>query len=252
MYVLGFEKLEKGGSKNLALARLFRQGFPVPLGCVLTIDAYYKYKEYGSPAELPAEIFSSLKSAYEELSVGEDMSSVDPKVLDFIKAARGQAFVAARGEGKALLNVRGMPQLQKAIKELWDHPCEILIQRMIDAEVTGTITERQGRLMIESWFGLSPLPENIPDRYIGEGGKIRVTLGEKQWRTVRDSLTGETMKDKVPSYLSRSQTLTADTLAHVIDLYRRIGQQNSVMTFAIERQKPSIIELSLPAVVPAQ
>lgn len=234
-------KLEdaSGGEKSQLLARLLKQGFPVPPGFVVTAEAAAQATQ-----GFPDFVLTSLKDAYDELSMGKDLKEITGQALDMISVGR-QAFVAVRGNGNALLNVRGIPQLQAALKELWAHARgEVIVQKMVDTEKTGVITSQGGSLVIEANWGLAL--EEDPDLYVIRDGRVRTVIGSKEWQSVRDQLTERTIRQHVLHDKRGESCLSEENVRQVYALYNQVTeflQEPVKLTFAVERHKIHIVQV---------
>lgn len=227
MYTLTLENAEDSkrvGSKALNLARVIKAGLPVPRGFVLTSDAYARFisldklwdrvkgilegldpenirelkqksREIRSlilNSEIPDGMRREIKEAYDGLAVSREVKDAGGKALDFIRAGRGESFVAVRssivtdetsnsfaGQTFNMVNVIGSGSLFNSIKLCWaglfspdaiyyrksrgisDFPLmAVVIQTMIDPEKSGTIftadpaTRDITRMVIEGSWGL--------------------------------------------------------------------------------------------------
>ncbi len=227
MYTLSLDKAEDSkrvGSKALNLSRALKAGLPVPGGFVLTSDAYArlisldklwdrvkgilegldpenirelreKSREIRGlilNSELPDSMKKEIKEAYDGLAVSREVKDAGGKALDFIKAGRGESFVAVRssvvaeeasnsfaGQTFSLMNVIGSGNLFNSIKLCWSSLFSpeaiyyrrnrgisglplmaVVVQRMVDPEKSGIIftanpsTNDINRMVIEGSWGL--------------------------------------------------------------------------------------------------
>jgi pyruvate,water dikinase len=189
------------GGKAAALGALLRSGLPVPDGFVVDLDAYRAAapKPCGEPT-----IDASLLDA---LAHGLDILGDPPVAVRSSAANEDSATASAAGQHESLLAVRGVAEVAQAVRACWaslhsrravayrsasgngpsdDGPAmAVLIQRFVDAEVSGvmfTPSGPDGVTEIEASWGLGPSVVGgtvTPDAY-------RITVDSQVTRTVAD------------------------------------------------------------------
>lgn len=227
MYTIALENAEDGksvGVKALNLFRMMKAGLPVPGGFVLTSEAYARFisldrlwdrikgilggldpdnveelREKSREirglilnSEIPDGMKRETKEAYDGLAVSREVKDAGGKALDFIRAGRGESFVAVRssmvgddvsnsfaGQTFSMVNVIGSGNLFSSVKLCWASIFSpeaiyyrkkrgisglplmaVVIQRMIDPEKSGVCFTADpsrndtGRMVIEGSWGL--------------------------------------------------------------------------------------------------
>lgn len=245
------------GAKAAALAALLREGLPVPDGFVLPFAAYRIARTVdGLP--VPQELQDGVAKHLAEIG--------DPPVAVRSSAANEDTVGAsAAGQYESVLSTRGAQAVAEAVRICWssfsseraarywdrsDGNAEsdtsdmaVLIQRMVDADVSGvmfTPVQRQDSTRIEaSWgLGLSVVGGTVtPDTYeVTPDGSIRRTVARKTTRLdSNQGGTGVTLH-KVPE---QQQTLPTLDDAMVIDL-AGLGRR-----IAAVREQPQDIEWAI-------
>jgi pyruvate,water dikinase len=218
------------GGKAGTLGVLLRAGFAVPDGVVLPFAAY---QTDGLPDSLRSELARHL-----------DRLGDPPVAVRSSAADEDTAGGSAAGQYESVLAVRGIDQVWEAILTCWaslhsdrarsyrDHgPADprmaILIQRLIDADVSGVMFTGSGpreAIEIEASWGLGPSVVGglvTPDAYRIEAGSISRRIADKRSRQDRDGSrlgTSPVIGDQ-----RRSPTLDDPTVVRLA----RIGQQIS-------------------------
>jgi len=268
MYTVPFSAVnpETASQKAGTMVTLLKRGLPVPKGFVITKDSFSKFLESGNireseeiiQSEFPGFLTSSLKSEYEELGVDKDILGVSSKALDLIKAGRGEPRVAVRTAGFSRLNVKGLANLQQAVKECWAHSFgsqgksagEIIVQKMVDSEKTGVLfphPSQEGVFIIESTWGHAILGGFNPDMYRIDGEEITGRIGEKTWFVTRDSLTEKTIKQSVLDDKKKAATLDRKDIDNILKLQSSVEDAlgpGFVVEFGIERGRTFILQSS--------
>lgn len=258
MFVVPFSEARDGvGRKAFLLARLRQQGLPVPPGFIITPAALEQFlhvtrtssAEGVQQASFPEEVFQGIRSAYQQLSIDQDIIAAGGMVFDLIKAGRGEALVAVRSAGHSRLNVRGTRQLQDAIKECWARGGqEIIVQKMVPADRTGVLfphPQRKDTLLAEATWGLAVLDGHSPDLYRIQDGKVDVIPGEKPWLLERDSLSDRTVRNTVFPERQKQPCLDREDLQIILNLSRRAEEllgPGHVLEFSLDRRRPFLLQ----------
>ena len=241
MYILNLDQVDREtpgvGLKAANLGFLFKSGFSVPPGFVVTSEAFEKFlTDTGISMELPGilgtvnpedpqtafracgwikEMFAKvsgmdflireLRSAYNELSFGKDVSSAGGAALDIVRAGRSECFVSIRpsfssgkeacfsGHGKTSLNLISHRQVLSGIKDCWlsvfspealiyrklqgveGFSLGVIVQKMADSELSGTlftsepISGDRGKALVEGFWGLGETLSSgnvCPDQFL--------------------------------------------------------------------------------------
>lgn len=122
----------KSGGKGKKLIELVDDGFPIPPGFIVTVDAFRQYREQG---KMPAEVEHQVLSYYRELTgnrTGETVavrSSATAEDLDTASFA---------GQQDTYLYVHGEEQLVKRIIDCWQ---SLFTQRAVAYRKTMNISE---------------------------------------------------------------------------------------------------------------
>jgi pyruvate,water dikinase len=194
------------GGKAAALAALLRAGLPVPDGFVVPFAAH-RAARTAAELSLPEALWEALARHLAELG--------NPPVAVRSSAANEDTVGAsAAGRYESVLAVRGAQAIAEAVRVCWesltsaratdyrnhldgdaaggDPDMAVLIQRMIDADISGvTFTPPrpgQGTRIEASWgLGLSVVGGTVtPDTYqVAPDGSIRRTVGHKRTRVDR-------------------------------------------------------------------
>jgi len=219
------EDVASVGGKGANLGEMYNAKFPIPNGFVVTSDAYKLFLEKTGvqslineilrdlniedndklqnaskkvqdiilTQEMPIEIKSDIKKAYEAMNVSIDLANVPKQTLDFIQAGRDDPFVAVRssataedlpefsfaGQQATYLNVRKTDNVIQAVHQCWaslytaraiyyreknnfEHNkvfIAVVVQKMVDSEKAGVMfsmnpaTNNKDEIIIEAGFG---------------------------------------------------------------------------------------------------
>ena len=216
--------------------------------------------------KMPVDIERAIRDAYEVLCVGKEVKNIGGAALDFVKAGR-ETFVAVRssataedlaeasfaGQMKTLLNVRGINNLLKAVKECWaslytpraifyrktkgignEISIGVIVQRMINSEKSGVIftvdptTNDQSKIVVEAAWGLGESVVSglvTPDVYILDkqtGEIVEKKIQKKKIYRIRDEATGKTIELKTPAEKAEAQVLDESELKKLWQLAKRV------------------------------
>jgi len=213
------------GGKGANLGEMYNANFPTPPGFVVTSEAYKRFLEATGvqsmineilrntdvenneqlqsaskkiqdlilSKEMPVEISSDIKKAYESMNVSSDLMNIPKHTMNFIQAGRDNPFVAVRssataedlpefsfaGQQATYLNVRRTDHVIQAVHQCWaslytaraiyyreknnfEHDSvyiAVVIQKMIDSEKAGVMfsmnpaTNNKDEIIIEAGFG---------------------------------------------------------------------------------------------------
>ncbi|MBO3086267.1 PEP/pyruvate-binding domain-containing protein [Cellulomonas fengjieae] len=223
------------GGKAGALGRLARAGLPVPDGFVVPFAAYR------TDLDLRPGLSDAL--ARELAALG------DPPVA--VRSSAGDedtALASAAGQHETVLGVRGVDQVADAVRACWaslhsptalayraatphrpaDPVMAVLVQRLVDAEVSGvmfTPAGSDGVTRIEASWGLGTSVVGgtvTPDAYrVEPGGTVRRRIADKRTRVDR---AGTRVVTSEVAELDRGRpALDEATALRLADLGRRVG-----------------------------
>jgi len=244
------------GGKAATLGALLRVGLPVPDGFVIPFDVY-RAAVRGDGRDmtaggigahpLPAGLFDALAPALRGLG---DVS------VAVRSSAAGEDTVHASGAGQheSVLAVRSVEDVAAAVLTCWDslhssraiayrsdpgddHLLDgpvmaVLVQRLVDAEVSGvmfTPSGSEGATEIEASWGLGPSVVGgtvTPDAYrVAADGSVTRTVSDKRTRLDRDGApfaTGLVTRD-VPTVDRDRPTLDGATVARLARLGHEVA-----------------------------
>jgi pyruvate,water dikinase len=250
------------GRKASALGALLRAGLPVPDGFVVPFDVYRTaVRGFG------------LASAADAVGRAIETHPDHARLLDLLTRALGglgnvpvavrssadgedTAHASAAGQHASVLAVRGVADVARAARVCWeslyspraiayrgllgdDHPLDgpvmaVLVQRLVDAEVSGvmfTPSGRDGITTIEASWGLGPGVVGgtvTPDAYrVVADGSFTRTISHKRTRLDRDRApfaTGLVTRD-LPTVDRDRPTLDDVTVARLV----RLGQDAAAL-----------------------
>jgi len=256
-YVKWFSELNKynfdvAGWKGANLGELYREKFPVPPGFVLTCEAFdffldkngirerinsilsssdslkdksSQIRELIGKSEIPKEIKEAFSEAYDVLDVNKkSLGTASSDALSILQNSHEPPFISIRGspineniKTKSLLNVKGMPGINKKIKSVFssafsednleyygrkslslnDLRVGVVIQKMIDSQKSGRIfsknpSQKDDNIIIKGIFGLGAgltLRGNEPDTYLMNKNFdiLKSKVNNKTQAVVRDS-----------------------------------------------------------------
>jgi pyruvate, water dikinase len=213
------------GGKGANLGEMFNAKFPIPSGFVVSAEAYKiflektgiqsyigeilrntdieindqlqsaskKIQDLILRTDMPVEVASDIKKAYENMNVNVDLANVPKQTLDFIQVGRDNPFVAVRssataedlpdfsfaGQQATYLNVKKTDNVIQAVHQCWaslytaraiyyreknnfDHNkvfIAVVVQKMVDSEKAGVMfsinpaTNNEDEIIIEAGFG---------------------------------------------------------------------------------------------------
>lgn len=199
---------------------------------------------------LPDHLQEEVGKHYDEINLSKGVRNAGSRALELIGGQREQDFVCVRASSisphtgcRPEMSVTGGSNVGAAIRTLWkrffsptslavredltERPT-VIVQRMIDAEVAGTVYTRhpvtgEDEIVVESIYGLgTPLYEGEadPDRYRidrDSGTLEERDLTTKEWKKVQDPSTGSIVRRRVPSDDQDSGTLEDAVLKTVAD-----------------------------------
>lgn len=240
---LGDAVPESCGGKAGMLGALVRAGLPVPDGFVIPSDVYRA--AFGNPTTLVAD---ALRDA-----VAEGLARLGDPPVAVRSSADGEDTPAASaaGQHESVLAVQGADSVVNAVETCWAslrspraiayhaalgtqerglaHPAmAVLVQRLVDAEVSGvmfTPADRHGSTAIEASWGLGPTVVGgavTPDAYRVDGsGVVTESISDKQIRMDRE---GAALITRHVSRVDRgAATLDDETAVRLSRLGRRIA-----------------------------
>ncbi|MCK5023119.1 MAG: hypothetical protein KAS04_03025, partial [Candidatus Aenigmarchaeota archaeon] len=223
-----------------------------------------------------------IDEAYESFSVRNEVKDLGGAALDFIRAGRESIFVSVRvsattsetssfpGVFDTFLNVSCQKDILDAVKMAWASLYSpraifyrykkniagasfggIIVQRMVDSEKSGIVTNTSNAVVIEgSWgFGTSISYGLVsPDKYELDSysGDVRnKDIRKKVWMYRKDNVTGKTSKECVPHEKMNMQVLNENEIAKVFELYKRVSDrygQDHIVEWAINRGRIHILQ----------
>lgn len=229
MYIQLFDNITKkdiktAGGKGANLGEMTRAGIPVPLGAVLTVQAYQRFMEYNKidVSNKPDEIRNAIltgnmpKDVQEEISVFYRGLGEDARVAVRSSAtAEDLEDASFAGQQETFLNVQGEDMLINSIKacyaSLWGEravsyrkekgydtqPVALaaVIQCMVESEVAGVLFTqnpaggKECEMLINSSYGLGEAVVSgavSPDEVIcaRDGHIISQVIGSKETKVV--------------------------------------------------------------------
>ncbi|MCC2672665.1 MAG: ppsA, partial [Armatimonadetes bacterium] len=234
--VLSFEQISPGdlplvGGKALNLGRLTRAGLPVPVGFVVTTDAYR--------APQDPEVAAAVTAAYRDLGGGLVAARSSATAEDL----EGASFA---GQQETLLGVSGEAELLDAVRRCWESlftpravayrranaipdasvAMAVVVQRMVAAEAAGVLFTRDpsdssaGHMLVEGAWGLGEAVVSgrvTPDRWRLDrtsGAVLEAVVSFKPVMVVAGA--------EVPATRQGEPCLTAGQLQRLVQLARRI------------------------------
>lgn len=253
------------GGKAGMLGVLVRAGLPVPDGFVIPLDVYRA--AFGNPTTPVAD---ALRDA-----VAEELARLGgpPVAVRSSADEEDTAAASAAGQHESVLAVQGADAVVNAVETCWAslrsrraiayraavgtrergtaHPAmAVLVQRLVDAEVSGvmfTPAGRHGSTAIEASWGLGPTVVGgavTPDAYRVDGnGAVTGSIADKRIRMDRD---GAALITRPVSRAARgAATLDDETAVRLSRLGRRIasvlgGPQD--VEWAIEGERIWIVQ----------
>lgn len=302
------------GGKGAQLGELTAAKMPVPPGFVISAQAYKEFIENadlktdimehldgldindtdklneasikikklikGEP--MPDDIKQQIKEAYEKLS--EDAIKLageegDGEYVAVRSSATAEDLPNASfaGQNTTFLNIRGLKDLYKAVKECWASLFEprsifyrvekgfsheqvlmsVIIQEMIDSESAGVmftinpVTGDQDKLAIEAAFGLGEVVVGgklTPDRYIVDKSSLAVVdkvIETKPFLLTRDMKTGKTVRAELGESTANKQVLTEEKIKRLAELGKNIEEHYGFpqdIEWAIEEDEIYIVQ----------
>ncbi len=236
-------KADTCGGKAASLSTMLRAGLPVPDGFVVPFAAYRAARS-DAGFSVPEALREVLARRLAEL--GDPPAAVRSSAAD-----EDTAGASAAGQYESVLAVHGAQAVAEAIRVCWassssarateywhhrnsgavdgDRDMAVLVQRMIDAEVSGvmfTPARPEDGIRIEaSWgLGVSVVGGSVtPDTYeVATDATIRRTIVRKTTRLDRDRRGGLTASD-VPELQQTLPTLDDAAVTTLTALGRRIA-----------------------------
>jgi len=230
-----------------------------------------------SNSEVPEVLKNEISNAYESLLVSREAKEVGGPALDFIKAGREQTNVAVRpspithsdssfiGQTESVLNIQGLGNLLESIKFCWSSlyspraiyykkkrelpditQAGVVVQRMVDAEKSGSIFADNSNVIIEGTWGLGNAISNgiiLPDVYRLDretGEELEKRIGKKMWIYTKDPVSGKTKKEAVLREKVNAQLLDSEEIKKIFEMYKRVSfmyAQPQAVGWGIERNK---------------
>lgn len=232
---------------------------------------------------LPDDAVEEIEDAYENINISQKVRNAGDKAVELVGGQRETEFVAVRGHATddspgvydTYIGVNGKDSVRSKIREAWksyyspeaiyyrakrgnDAPFTVLVQKMVEPEISGTVFTRDPfdgteRIVVESMYGIgSALSRGsvIPDRYVVDraSGRLEsIDVAEKSWKIERDPSTGSTVKHRVPSDQQDERSLDADDLSDTVrtalDIEKEFDRPVRV-EFSIGRNKTYILDVS--------
>jgi pyruvate,water dikinase len=244
---LGDAVANTSGGKAGALGALLRAGMPVPDGFVVPFEVYRAAVHDAGP--LPVRLADTLAR-------GLDGIGDAPVAVRSSASSEDTVHTSAAGQHESILAVRGVAEIADAVRSCWaslhssraisyrdareedhhagDPAMAVLVQRLVDAEVSGvmfTPAEPEGVTEIEGSWGLGPSVVGgtvTPDSYrVAADGSITRTIADKRTRLDRDGApfaTGLVTRD-VPALDRDRATLDDATVVRLA----RLGQEAAAL-----------------------
>ena len=292
--VLWFEELRKTdipsvGGKNANLGEMTSAGIPVPPGFAITAYAYKKFieetkiaakiyeiidetvtdkndpaqyevasikiRELIDSTQMPKEIESAIKNAYEEMNRKLNTKDVFVAVRSSA-TAEDLADASFAGQQETFLNVRGVKGVLQNTVKCWSSlftPRAIFyrnekgfahekvfisvgVQKMVNSRAAGVIftlnpvTGDTKQIVIEGNYGLGEAVVSgsvTPDDFVVDKVSLRITerrLAKKNIQYVRDPKTGHTVHEEVPEEKQQLPCINDEEIVRLAELAKRIEQ----------------------------
>lgn len=240
IFIKTFDKVSKEdvkevGGKGASLGEMMRAGIPVPLGFVVTTDAYKKFYNQ----ELSVEIRNDVLRAFDRLGFQRVAVRSSAVAEDSSKASWA-------GQLETYLNVKRDSLIAK-IRDCWDSikservlsyakqhlskdqlAVAVVVQKMIKSKVSGVmftanpVTKDKGEIMIEAGWGLGELLVQgmiTPDNFVLDKKTFRIKTSDVQTQeTMLVFQDGKNKKISVPKDKQAKQKLTETQLADLAKL----------------------------------
>ncbi|TRO49475.1 phosphoenolpyruvate synthase [Candidatus Bathyarchaeota archaeon] len=271
------------GGKNASLGEMIHAGMPVPPGFAVTAYAYEMFinktkinkkiysiinqtiKDHNDPkqydvaskeirkliekTQVPKEILSAVKAAYEKLNK-------NTKVKNSFVAVRSSATAedlpdaSFAGQQETYLNVKGSADLLDKVVKCWsslftpraifyrnekgfEHDkvfISVGVQRMVNSKSAGVmfsinpVTGNRNEIVIEGNFGLGETVVSgavNPDDFIIDKGNLKIKerrIARKTIQYLRDPSTGKTVHLEVPEEYQRTPCVSDEELYKLSNL----------------------------------
>lgn len=245
-------------------------------------QAAYRVQQLITDAEMAEETEDAIREAYENINLSEEVRNAGGNAVDLVGGQRETEFVAVRssptgtripGAHRTTLNVNGKDDVITAVKQCWAslyaaealvvedelgsiHSMAVIIQRMADADVSGTVCTtdpvhgRDGYL-IEALYGYGSAlsrGEATPDRYhVDRSGSVTdQDVVDKEWKLDRDPASGKQLKQRVPQQQRDSPCLDQEDIRRIVDAVKpldgRYGRPIQI-DFAIDRNQVAVLDV---------
>ncbi len=267
MYIKTFSEIFKNdtaitGGKGASLGEMYNSGIPVPVGFVVTTEAFEQFSE----GEIPVEVREEILQAFDKL--GADRVAVRSSAV-----AEDSSGASWAGQLESYLNVDRNELIEK-IRECWnsikseralsyageqnlseeDLSVAVVVQKMVDSEVSGVmftvnpVTGDRDEVMIEACWGLGEmLVQGIitPDNYI-----ITITSGEvtsdiQTQETMLVFEDGQNQEIAVPEDKKSQEKLSEEQIKELAKLGKKIEDHYGFpvdIEWAMEKDKFYIVQ----------
>lgn len=214
-----------GGGKAAPLGSLLRSGFPVPPGVVVTVAAFHATRA-DQTGEVAEAVRRWLTAALTEL--GHPPVAVRSSATD-----EDGELASAAGQYDSVLGVSGPEAVWAAVHACWasaqsdrarsyrqratpradpsDPPVAVLVQRLVDAEVSGVLftpsdPDQPTRIEANWGLGLSTVGGTVlPDTtLVSADRRVHTHLGSKHVRVDRNPQEGLITREVPPELRDRS------------------------------------------------
>jgi len=251
------------GGKALSLSRLIQAGLPVPMGFVITTEAYKNLKSAGISSELKDAVLD----AFDVL--GAEVVAVRSSAI-----AEDSSDASWAGQFESYLNV-SREQLINSIEKCWASASSdtvnayaegkstdkeqlaiaVVAQKMVNSEVSGVafsvnpVTKDTDEIMIEAIYGLGELLVQgmiTPDNYIVDKHTFEVKENSTKTKSImlvyKD---GENVEQPVSENQRDVSCLTDEQIVELSELVNKIEQYYGTaqdIEWALENNKFYIVQ----------
>ncbi|HEY8491987.1 MAG TPA: PEP/pyruvate-binding domain-containing protein, partial [Dehalococcoidia bacterium] len=244
------EAVAEVGGKGASLARLAREGFPVPPGFVITAEAYRAAASGGGDGPLPPPLAAEVLTAFERLR-----AAAGPDAAFAVRSsatAEDSGAASFAGQHRTYLNVRSPEELLQAVRGCWASLADgharayrealgvreeraamaVVVQALVPAEVSGVaftvdpVTGDDGVILIDASWGLGEAIVSgavTPDHFRVRKRDLAVLERHIQEKTLRTVPADEgTYTEAVPPEEAARPCLTDGLLRELAHLVRTI------------------------------
>lgn len=268
MYIKKFNQISKDdilevGGKGASLGELIKAGLPVPLGFILTTEAFRKFNQEEMPVDVTEEILQTFdglgtpRVAIRSSAVAEDgeKTSWAGQLETYLNINRDELIEKIRDCWNSIKSERALSYAgQNNINEE-DLKIAVIIQKMVDSEASGVmftvnpVSKNQGEMMIEAGFGLGEyLVQGLitPDNFLIDKNNLEIKNKEIG---VQDKMlvfkNGKNQEIKLSESQGSKQSVTDDLVVELAKIGKEIEQyfgKPQDIEWALEKGKIYILQ----------